>query len=125
MRKLENENVRKPEHLKNVYLSIYSFLRDRGREGEREGKKHQCVRDISIGCLSLAPTRDPVHNPGMCPDWEVNQRPFSLQASTQSTEPHQPGRNRKVLNASVRNREISSVEDGFDYGETGQEDSES
>ena len=24
-------------------------------------------------------------------DWESNQRPFSLQAGTQSTEPHQPG----------------------------------
>ena len=35
---------------------------------------------------------------GICPatqacalDWELNQRPFGLQASTQSTEPHQPG----------------------------------
>ena len=31
------------------------------------------------------------HNPGMCPDWESNRQPLSLQASTQSTEPHQPG----------------------------------
>ena len=23
-------------------------------------------------------------NPGMCPDWELNQQPFDLQASTQS-----------------------------------------
>ena len=37
------------------------------------------------GCLDLA------HNPGMCPDWESNQRPFGLQAGAQSTEPHQPG----------------------------------
>ena len=28
-------------------------------------------------------------NPGMCSDWESNQRPFYSQA--QSTEPHQPG----------------------------------
>ena len=28
----------------------YLFFRERGREGERE--KHQCMRDISIGCLS-------------------------------------------------------------------------
>ena len=27
----------------------------------------------------------------MCPDWESNQRPFGSQASTQSTEAHQPG----------------------------------
>ena len=27
----------------------------------------------------------------MCPDWESNRQPFGSQASTQSTEPHQPG----------------------------------
>ena len=34
---------------------------------------------------------DLAHNPGVCSDWEANWQPFSLQASTQSTEPHQPG----------------------------------
>ena len=64
---------------------IYLFL-DWGREGEREGKKHQCV------VASCAPaTGDLAHNSGMCPDWESSQRPFGSQASTQSTEPHQPG----------------------------------
>ena len=38
-----------------------------------------------------APAEDLACNPGMCPDWESNQRPFGSQASTQSTEPHQPG----------------------------------
>ena len=37
------------------------------------------------------PTGDLAHNPGICPDWEWNQRPFGSQAGTQSTEPHQPG----------------------------------
>ena len=36
-----------------------------GREGEREGEKHQCV----IASLA-APTGDLAHNPGMYPDWE-------------------------------------------------------
>ena len=27
----------------------------------------------------------------MCPDWELNWALFGSQASTQSTEPHQPG----------------------------------
>ena len=27
----------------------------------------------------------------MCPDWELNRRPFGFQAGAQSTEPHQPG----------------------------------
>ena len=39
----------------------------------------------------MPPTGDLVSNPGMCPDWESNHIPFSLQAGTQSTEPHQPG----------------------------------
>ena len=50
-------------------------------------------RETSIcGCLSWPPpTGDLAHNPGICPDWEVNRRPFGSQAGIQSTEPHQPG----------------------------------
>ena len=55
-------------------------------EGEREGEKHQCVV-----ASHMPSTGDLACNPGMCPDWELNQRPFGSQASTQSTEPHQPG----------------------------------
>ena len=43
------------------------------------------------GCLSCALPGDLAGNPDMCPDWELNQRPFRSQADTQSTEPHQPG----------------------------------
>ena len=64
---------------------IYLFL-DRGGGREKEGENHQCV---AAPHASL--TRDLAHNPGMCPDWESNQQPFSSQASAQSTEPHQPG----------------------------------
>ena len=43
---------------------IYLFL-ERGREGEREGEKHQCV------VVSHVPTTgDLACNPGMCPGWE-------------------------------------------------------
>ena len=50
-------------------------------------------RETSMcGCLSHVPhTGDLAHNSGMCPDWELNQRPFGTQANAQSTEPHQPG----------------------------------
>ena len=59
------------------------MFKERGREEEREGEKHQCV------VVSHAPpTGDLACNPGMCSDWESNWRPFSSQASTQSTEPH-------------------------------------
>ena len=62
-------------------------LRERGREGEREG--HQCVV-----ASHAPPTGDLAHNPGMCPDWESNQWPLGSQAGIQSTEPHQPGQER-------------------------------
>ena len=67
---------------------IYVFLdRGAGREVESEGKKHQCV------VASYVPfTGDLAHNPGICPDWELNQQPFDLQAHAQSTEPHQQGK---------------------------------
>ena len=71
------------QFLKRFYLFIY---RERGREGEREGEKHQCVV-----ATRAPPTGDLARNPGVCPDGESNQRPLGLQASAQSSEPHQPG----------------------------------
>ena len=44
----------------------------------------------SIAC-QMPPSGHLVRNSGMCLDWESNCQPFGLQASTQSTEPHQPG----------------------------------
>ena len=68
-----------------IFKDFYLFL-ERGRERERGGDKQQCAV-----ASHTPPTGDLAHNPGMCPDWESNQRPFGSQASTQSTEPHQPG----------------------------------
>ena len=65
---------------------LFIYFKERGMEGEREGEKHQCVVASHV-----SPTGDLDRNPGMCPDWESNRQPFGLQASTQSTEPHQPG----------------------------------
>ena len=54
-----------------IYLFIF---RERGREGEREGEKYQCV------VASRAPPMvDLACNPGMCPDWESNWQPFGSQ----------------------------------------------
>ena len=69
--------------LKDFYLFIF---RQRGRVGERKGEKYQCVV-----APHTPPTRDLACNPGMCPDWDSNQRPFALQSGAQSTEPHKPG----------------------------------
>ena len=75
----------------NNFWTVYLFL-DRGEGREKEtkrnidaGKKHQLVASHA------PPTGDLAHNPGMCPDWESNSRPFGSQASSQTTEPHQPG----------------------------------
>ena len=75
------------------FLRFYLFL-ERGREGEREGKKHQCVVASQV-----SPTGDLAHNPGMCHDWELNRRPFGSQTVAQSTEPHQPGQGLVLFNS--------------------------
>ena len=49
-----------------IYLFIF---RERGREGKRE--KHQYV----VTCC-ITPTGGLACNPGMCPEWESNQRPL-------------------------------------------------
>ena len=66
-----------------IYLFIF---KEGGREGEREGEKHQCVVASRV-----PPAGDMARNPGLCPDSELNRRPFGLQALAQSTEPQQPG----------------------------------
>ena len=50
---------------KRFYLFIF---RERAKEGERKGEKHQCVVVSHV-----PPTRDMACNPGMCPDWELNR----------------------------------------------------
>ena len=41
--------------------------------------------------LAHALTGDQIHNPGMCPDWELNLQHFGLWDGAHPTEPHQPG----------------------------------
>ena len=54
------------------FFKILFIFRERGREGEREREKHQCVV-----ASHMATTRDLACKPGMCPDWELNWQPFS------------------------------------------------
>ena len=61
-------------------------MKERNEWSERKWEKHQCV---VASRASL--TEDPVHNPGLCPDWESNPQPYGSQDGTQSTEPHQLG----------------------------------
>ena len=68
------------------FLRFYVLFLERGKEGTREGVKHQCVVASSV-----PPTGNMAYNPGMCPDWESNWQRFSSQAYAQSTVLHQPG----------------------------------
>ena len=96
---------------------IYSFqrfylfiFRERGGEGrEKERERNISVR-LPLTCPSLGtwpPTGDLAHNPGMCPDWEWNQRPFGSQSGAQSTELHQPGL-RSLLTVLLRFAQVVS-----------------
>ena len=64
-----------PDSYGLLKIFIYLFL-DRG-----EGMEKDRERNITVGCLSCDPQWGRGLNPGMCPDWELNQWPFSSQAS--------------------------------------------
>ena len=57
------------------FKNILFICRQRAREGARERDKHQCVVVSSMPSL---PTGDLARNPGTCPDWKLNWRPFGL-----------------------------------------------
>ena len=78
----------------NKRFYLFTFFRERRRERDREGKKHQCEKDTLIASC-LPPIGDLACNLGMCPDWELNRWPFGLLAGAQSTESHQPEVNNK------------------------------
>ena len=75
---------------KRFYLFLF-------RERGRKRRKYQCVV-----ASHTPPTGHLAHNPGMCPAWESNQCPFGSQASTQFTEPHQPGLKLPLNSPSIR-----------------------
>ena len=76
-----------------LFFLDFTYLlleREEGREKQRE--RNMDVQELQWLVASCTPPNwEPDHNPGMCPDWESNQ-PFSSQAGTQPTEPHQPGK---------------------------------
>ena len=62
------------------------------------------------GCLLCTPYWGPGLCPGMCLDWELNLRPFGLQAGSQFTEPHQPGINIPFLEVELT-QEVQSPQE--------------
>ena len=78
-----DQQKRTQDFLFSMILFIYSLERGEGKE--KRG------RETSVcGCLSHAPYWGPGAEARHVP-WELNWRPFGLQAGAQSTEPHQPG----------------------------------
>ena len=69
------------------FKTFYLFLERRER-GEKKRVRNVNAWDTWWVTSCRPPAGDLA--PGMCPDWESNQRPFGLKASSQSTEPHQP-----------------------------------
>ena len=55
-----------------LFFKILFIFRERGREGESE-------RNINVWLPLARPPLGLACNPGMCPDWESNQRPFGPQ----------------------------------------------
>ena len=63
-----------------------------------EGKEKERERNINVWLpLSCSLLGTWARNPGKCPDWESNQRPFGSQAGTQPTEPRQPGQSSRIF----------------------------
>ena len=60
-----------------LFSKILFIFRERGKDRDREGEKHQCV---VASCTP--PTGDLAYNPGMCPEWESNRQPFGSLAGT-------------------------------------------
>ena len=82
-------------------LSFYLFFRNKGRVGERKGKKHRCARETSISCLLLTPNQGPNLQPRHLPQPRINWWPLGLQDNAQPTEPHQSGQLPSALNAQI------------------------
>ena len=83
-----NQRPQLPHH----FLFRFYLLSEREEEREKERERNSNGREIHESVAScMLPTGDLACNPGMCPNWELNQQPLGSQASTQSTEPHQPG----------------------------------
>ena len=70
---------------------ICLFL-ERGEEREKERERNMMwERNMDQLLFLHALTGDLIANPGKCPDWGLNWRPFAFWGDVQSAEPHQSG----------------------------------
>ena len=74
-----------------TFFSFCWFYRG-GKGGRKRGRETMTwERNIDWLPPSHTPTGDETCNPGMCPDLELNQRPFALLEFAQPTEPYWSG----------------------------------
>ena len=71
-----------------LFLVAYLLIdfREKASEWERKGEKHWCERETVSCCLLYMPTGDQTHQPGMCPDQELNQSSLTLQDDAPPTK---------------------------------------
>ena len=74
------------------------MILERGEGREKEKERNIDVKEKHSSVASHThPDRDQAQNPGMCPDWELNQRPFGLCDDAQPTKPPQAGLINKIF----------------------------
>ena len=72
---------------------IYLYL-ERGEEKEKEGERNIHVQEkYWLVASHTPPNGDLTHNPGVCPDWELNLWPFGSQAALNPLSHTSHGRN--------------------------------
>ena len=76
---------------KGLFFKILFLYFQKEGEGGRKGRSMDAGEIQQSVSPHTSPSEDLARNPGTCPDWDSNQRPFASQASAQPTEPHQPG----------------------------------
>ena len=74
----------------NIFLKIlFIYFQREGKRKEKEKERNITEQEkCQLVASHMPPARDLACNPGTCPDWDSNLRPFGSQARAQSTEPH-------------------------------------
>ena len=80
-----------------ISVKTWLFLERWGREGERGRETSMWGRNIDQFPLTGAPTGDLTCNPGLCPDRESQQWPFTLWGNAPPIEPHGSGRATQIV----------------------------
>ena len=70
-------------------FSLFNFKKILFIYFQREGEKHDVWEKHQLVASHMPPTGNQAHNPGMCPHWESNWQPFTLQDNVQLSHTRQ------------------------------------